>query len=747
MIHLFEIITDFKRIELIEQDEIPPKSFEEITNEREDWLKNLPLLLNDLISQLEKKISRLGSFNVIANICVRNQMYSAEDYSDYESQKSPIVPEYVSLLCLKGPFSLGFREILDSQNFAQEIYEINELALSVLIKARMLHEYPIIEKLEDQGIPDLQKIVFSITSEEYFVRNIAIEEHHWDVVKELYSPFDSILFDKLGFETLNAIGICLSIHKLITSRYNQSLDDYSKKWKESYFEIKRFKNNGERPVKFYPEEILTYLSKLPDKQLKAHFMEFADIYEMINLGNRLSFTAKELSDFSNIEINRVESFLNNLSIEFGQTTIVSHPEIIHPLKEKPLVRHEDRFICGSISLLDYSVDKVFDKTLQKGNSPERYRTKKHDYLVKKGIQLLASCLPECDHYSHLKFNDEFNNGELDGLIIYDNCLFFIEGKSHGITDRAKKGFVDRIEKHINEIIKDSHNQALRASQYALKNSSPVFFPQKGPKITIDKSIVRHTFLISLSFDPISNIALYIRTTNDLGLFSKSQFPWVVGLYDLMVIVDHMESTSFLIHFLYKRHEFFKTKKIDVHDELDVMAYYLKKGLYFDNLLEQGDFQWGWLESFSDEINQYYFSKAGVIKRVKPKIMHHSSSKTKELLKAVDKSGLQGRTDLGLFILELSDTSQKSLHEYVAICKIKFIADTQLHDFSFGGNQHGEKWGFTYFIGKNTSSSIEKFNQFCSYKLNTTGSKNWYGIFDTSEEGYKFIDMISLTKGE
>jgi len=703
--------------------------------ERQEWLENLPNVIKSESIDLEARISKFDSFNIIANIFVKSEFSDPNNYHD----KLRIAVEYITLLCLKKDYAIGDATFLNSANIINEIDKIDELALSILSKSSYLNEkIPSANKRQT----DIDKISKSITSEEYFVRTPAIDEHHWTVIEELYSQYNHLFIECLGYDAIDAIDLCISIADFILERYKISSSKIGK-WKNAYWEIAKYKQKGIIPKTPYPEKVLQEIVQLKDAELRTYFMQSALMQHQKMLGECLSFTARDLADFSEIEISKVEHFLNSLSMKFGEMPSDFYiPTIIHPLKEKPIVKHENRYICSSLSLLDYSIDKIFEKTLQTSKKQEKFKLTKHDYLISKGTELIASCLPGSQHYTNLNYNDG-NNGELDGLVIYDNCAFFIEGKSHKITDRAKKGFVDRIEQHIDDIIRYSHSQALRASKYILNNSSVELFPKKGKKIKIAGEKIKHFFLISLSFEPIANISLYIKVSNDLNLFTEQQFPWVVSLYDLMVIAEHMESASFFIHFLYKRFEVFKIKAIQIHDELDVMAYYLKQGLFFEGILQKGKFDWISVQSLLDEINFYYFFKSGKVKKYSPKIVHHSSTDTKKVIKAIDACDLQNRTDISIFFLDLSDNTQRHFHKYVDLTRKKFRKDKELHDFSIGGDDKGKIWGMTYFIGSPSGETIKRLHQHCKFKMKKLNAVNWYGILDTGESGYHFIEMVSF----
>lgn len=701
--------------------------------------------LVDKVKKLEDLIKSCGSFNLIANMIVKNQIVSAENYSDAQPDKLHILPEYISLLCLKFPYSKGIGEVLVGNKISEILRDINNLSKEIILSSDVFKSNQLSNQSGGNYNEDFNQIVNSVKQEEYYVRNPAIEEHHWEIIEELYLPFNDFLKSNIGFDSQDAIDLCIAIHQYTITQVKNSKQDVEKRWQDFYWEIIRFKKNKVRPNKYYPDDVLLNLSKLNEKQLKAHFISYAYSYEHFIIGQKLSFTAKDISDFSELKINIVESFLNCLSINFGEiSTDFLEPQIIHPLKEKPLIRHEDRFICPSFSLLDYSIDKLFDRLLQSSKHQEKYKTLKHDYLVDKGVDLLISCLNGCKPYKNLFYNDG-NNGELDAVLLYDNCAFFIEAKSHKITDRAKKGFSDRIENHIEDIIHDSYAQAIRASKYFLSSTNPSFTNKKGQKIVLSSERVKNIFLISLSYDPIANISLYLKASNTLKLFDEG-FPWIIGLYDLMIFAEHIDGPSFLIDYLTKRELVLKIKNLHIDDEIDLMGNYLRDGFAINTDLLNEDVSWGKIQSYSDHLNRYYFYKNGISEKPIPKLVHFASPKTKNLVSAIENSNLDDRLDLTAFILRLDKKSQHTLNEQILKCKKKYKIDKNPQHYTFGGIDAEKEWSITYFVGSDSLESSEAFEKIGLTMQKEKKVNSWIGIMDCGVKEFNFIALKVFHSG-
>ena len=195
-------------------------------------------------------------------------------------------------------------------------------------------------------------------------------------------------------------------------------------------------------------------------------------------------------------------------------------------------------------MLDYSVDILFEEEAKKINKFYiKYKKRKHDFLTSKGIEYISAILKTQQFYSHLKYEVDNQIFESDGIILFDNCVFLIEAKSKKISDRAKKGYIDKLADHIEEIVNESHEQAVRTYKYLSNNSNAKFLNSEKKEVVINGAKYNKAFFISLTDEPISAISCNIKISNSLKLFSEETFPWLVSLYDLRVVSEHMESPT------------------------------------------------------------------------------------------------------------------------------------------------------------------------------------------------------------
>ena len=698
------------------------------------------------IDELEKLIKQYGSFNVIANSNVDNLMHDARNYQDDSPSKSSTVPEYISLLCLKYPYSEGINEYIKSPDeILLDFKKINDLAIGILRKSHFLH----LGKFDNDRIgaeAQLNDIARTFSSEELSVRGQTFEDHHWDYLEDIYTEYNLFYEKQIGFNISDAISLCIGISDFVVKEFQKSIANYETNYKRAYKEIIDYKYRKIIPNTFYPKEILEDIAKHRDEEIKQHFQISYYTHQRVTLGHSICFTAQQLANFTETDIHRVEKFLDALSISFESIPVgFSLPEVIHPLKKSPLIKHRNKYIVSSIELLDYSVDILFEEEAKKINKFYiKYKKRKHDFLTSKGIEYISAILKTQQFYSHLKYEVDNQIFESDGIILFDNCVFLIEAKSKKISDRAKKGYIDKLADHIEEIVNESHEQAVRTYKYLSNNSNAKFLNSEKKEVVINGAKYNKAFFISLTDEPISAISCNIKISNSLKLFSEETFPWLVSLYDLRVVSEHMESPTYFIHFLERRKAFFKKEKFMIVDELDILGNYLNNSLNFEhiNFSEATDIL---LPSYLNDFNNFYFSEAGVRKKRFPKMKHYTIAGVKDFVRKIELSNLPYRTEVTTQLLNFSKKKQDEFLDYLKLMRKRFSKDRANHDFALGGKNEKGEWILSYFLSPDTDLYNDLFDQYLECKLKQPNPNRLIAIRDTGVKEMKIKEIIFIHK--
>ena len=703
--------------------------------------------INDRVTILEEKIRKYGAFTVIANSIYRFFTAPTQEIQYRKFEGSALVPEYLALICLKFPFEYGIRELSNAHELPGDLHTIETLAKEIIALFTSLHNFSYKPFNANGSISEMDYIALSISNEELHVRNETFEEHHWERLENLYKPYNDYFKQKLGFTVDEAIRLCLTIQDYMSEKSTEALIGRKDHVKEMLDEIRAYKYRNVPTKNFYPPEWLEQYKQMADEDISFHLRSSMALSFIARLGHDLSFTAAEIAAMEDIDLATVDKFLKVFSLNFGEVdTNFGLPTIFHPLKDKPLAHHDGRYICPSIFLMDYALDRIFAKTLYADNKKkDAYGKWRHNYLLDTAMGYLIGVLKTNSFHTNL-FYGEY---ELDGIIFIDNDVFFVEAKGHQINNRAKKGFFDRIQEHVDEIVEASHAQAIRAYEYLKGNPQAEFRDKRYKPVILDGSKFKNAYFISLTLEGIKSISTSLKAGNSLGLFGPDTFPWIVSLYDLKVVCEHMEGPAYLIHYIHRRREFFKRKTYLVDDELDLLAFYLKQSLRFDDL----DLQYGEgnryfkLTSYHETFNKYYDGQQGLLKKPLPKMVHFAKAQIKTLVHALETANIENAIDAAIHILELGVSTQKTLIANIERTKKRYRKDGDNHDFRIVGDDvaDGKTFMLSYWTGHDLPAFLAFFyeNILSQYHKETTDE--FFALLDVGKSDYKFIKVHYLTK--
>ena len=81
-------------------------------------------------------------------------------------------------------------EFTQARNVAKHFYEITELAKQIVSKYTFLHymKFEVFDK--DGSFSDMNFFAQLLSADELLVRNETFESHHWDLLEDLYTPYD-----------------------------------------------------------------------------------------------------------------------------------------------------------------------------------------------------------------------------------------------------------------------------------------------------------------------------------------------------------------------------------------------------------------------------------------------------------------------------------------------------------------------------------------------------------------------------
>ncbi|OPC62434.1 hypothetical protein BAY13_06330 [Elizabethkingia bruuniana] len=691
-----------------------------------EWKNNLPIEIESNLNIIKDICNKINSFDLISYISFYNHLYNPEEYTDYRGDKQFFVSETIACQCLKSNFVEN--NSINSEEILKEFLKIQDATLKYCAMTdvnQMSEEY-------DRG-DVFGEIMSKIKNESKHVRNPGHPKHHLAFSKKLFEPFESQIVSIFGFTLDDSIIIRDKISFFLNFKYNESLNKAVEKAKYHSKETISLKNKkkciDELTIKVEDIEEIVKLSDLEIRTIyKNHF--FNEL--MVNYSEVGAFTANELAIFLEIDENNVEKFLDRFSCSFGS---IKDSEDIYQsnsiLKQKPLIKYSNRYVIPSIPLLVWVVEETFENEFKKNSKLYgKFISHKHDFLINEAESYFKNILPKSQFYANMFYGNSGREFETDGLLIFNDYLFIIEAKANRLSNKAKSGHRLKTDDQLNDIIKNSYDQSLRVLSYLKEHDNVIFQDKKRQKINLQLNNFKDVILVSLTLEQLGNIVPILKTTNKLNYFDDNHFPWIISIYDLVVISDFFETPSLLLSYLEIRNKFLSYENTYIYEELDLIGYFLKqKGNILNYTIERNKnegLDYFYFEPETDFINNYYMYKFNFPNKYIKKPTYFDNLDFRELIYKIDQSNLSGSIDTSVRLMKYNKNSISDFSKrYKKVVK-QFYKDKQLHDCSIFTKEQGG-FGFTYMVGKEDAVVKESLGNYIEYKKSQLLAGMWIGI--------------------
>lgn len=691
----------------------------------------LPLEIKKTAQELENLFRELNTFDVLGYISLSNLMINPNAYVESEHHGSSFAVEYATLLLLKGPYNAGKR-LLNPEDCSR----IQEMLHNI----QQLFQFRAIARSADPAQPEppdeREALQYLAESYEMFVRSPAYPQHLREINYELFEPYSSALREILGFDYSDAAKIIQAIGIITSDRLSDRIRAAQTQRKDLLRAL------SEQGVKDSAQPFAE-LSTLPKKEREHWVQNVAYAWVFTLAGNSLAFVPTELAERADLPVSRVRAFLELLTLRFGEVpTDLYLPKPVHPLKIKPLVRHEERWLLPVPSLLEWAIRPALEKALEEAAGWNRFVAHRHRYLLNKAIGLTTKALPGAEAHTEVKYSIPGSPSpfEVDGLLLMDSVLVILEVKAGAFTIPAREGHADRLERDLRKLVTESHSQAIRAADYINANEESIFHTNGGAELRLRKRDFRHVFLVTVMLEPIGHLSARLR--GDSALFpSRSQVAWTTNIYDLIVISELAEPPPLLLHYLVRRIRGLKQVLLEGSDELDLFAAYLHNGLYIDRERIPSDLDSIVIGTFTDNLDAYYMFQEGVRRYAKKPTVRFMSPEFRTFIEALAASSVAKRLDLLLHLLNMDGDSRQKWIKAVVQSKRRFRKDGRLHNFTQMKSAQTD-FGFSYFVGDAEGEREGLITDYCRRKMTESGAKGWIAVEDSaSTTRYSFRRVL------
>jgi hypothetical protein len=287
------------------------------------------------------------------------------------------------------------------------------------------------------------------------------------------------------------------------------------------------------------------------------------------LREALTFSADELCPPSDDRRARFDAALKELAIGVGTLDPSAYTGLYDksPFIERPFLEFDGRYllVIPGMVLRD-PVALLEDRLLEGKPDFTEARAKALDRLA---VKYLGAMLPASVAYTNLFYEGT----ELDGLVLFEDIAFVVEGKGTALSVQAQRGDVERLKRDIGKAVEDAWTQGARAREFILRDSDTIFRDEHGVEITIPAGSVREVIIVNPTLHDLGGHAPQLGRLRALGLFPEGEVPWSVYINDLRVIAETCENPGIFLHYLEWRNRLPLGERVTVTDEIDLWGSY------------------------------------------------------------------------------------------------------------------------------------------------------------------------------
>jgi hypothetical protein len=733
--------------------------------EHREILETLASSKDELAQDIERQIEELESilrqyepFDIISNISLANSILDPETYKEYEQEGSPAFTEYVALLYLAEPYETYAER--DLQPIPGAVLEDIQSRVRTLFTNQIF--YLVVKDIDpaQTGPLDLlSELRFKTLSRSLIVRFPAYHHHLVDLLTDLFGPLQDDLEHTLGFSIDDALALSEAVGALVAHRFTERREEATNSRRDLQEAVRLYRQKGEAVGEF-PIHVLEHLGNIEPSKSDKEIKNVSIAWLFFALGDTFSFTANEVVEESGVELKRVSSLLERLSLKFGEVEArYRFPAPTHPLMTKAFINHGERFLCPVADRICWSIRPAIE-ALWNPDSPtavtenrnlwDRYDRVRSTFLEQKALDYLAQALKHAQVYRNLMYkieeNGQVKEAELDGLILLDSAILLVEAKAGTVSPPARRGAPKRMTEELKELVGEAYEQALRAKLYIRQADRPRFYLKNGAIVEINSQEIERIFLVTVTLDHLDALITNLYRLQEIGLFTEGEFPWAVSLTDLRVIAEIVEFPSQLVHYIERRCRLNEQGLAQAMEELDWFGHYLAEGLYFENGDEQAEKPLiPQLLSYTTAFDDYYLYTTGQRDTPAPRPTQHMPDLLREILTELEANHPDGYLNAACVLLNMSGETRESFAEHFLSLRSQTLGDRRFHDFTIPFSE--PSFGITcMFAPAEKSPKLgDRLFKYCTLKKYQTGCDTWIGlgcIADSSEfVSYLFISSI------
>lgn len=419
----------------------------------------------------------------------------------------------------------------------------------------------------------------------FVIRNFGYRQQSERLCRDLFRPISERIAQLCGVRPESLITLLDGMIELGETRLNAFKDRLRPMMRAATSEQAIIEYHAAYPRIDVDAEALTELFR--DRGFDVSATKSALLnHNTLRLPSIFEFTVEELQHLvpnDNASL-VVDIALREWGIKFGDLAGTAPARLFldNPVWARPIIRINDSTAFGpSLSTLNsFRIELIESALIHDESVKKAYHDHRAKYLEDEVTRLLVGSLPGCDFWrgsiwKDLESGEQFEN---DLLLRLDSYAIIVEAKSARVTEPARRGGLDRLERTFKELVQKPTEQANRFERFLRSSGERLDLQcRHGGRNSIDLRGVRHFLRLNVTLAMIADLISRWPEIQEAGWLPESFAGCpTIPLWDLESTLELLEGPCQALHYLRRRTE------IEAHvdyqgDELDLLGVYLRGG--------------------------------------------------------------------------------------------------------------------------------------------------------------------------
>ncbi|HWY20240.1 MAG TPA: hypothetical protein VNX26_03415 [Candidatus Acidoferrum sp.] len=610
----------------------------------------------EIRNELQDLIHRHSSLELLAHLIAKNVLHNPDTYREYDSPLRPHFTEYIALLELRDP-AYQYRTL---EPPGEDVEKAQTLLEELFSTAIFHYQTEHISETTGSVPSKIQELRYSAIAHNIAVRSPAYHDHWREALVALFgTPAVAAWLGNRQLTISNILSCVDASESLMAHRLRNRIAMAKQEEEKVRQQVRQVRRCGAASGE--NAEILRNLAAQSGKKRRARLRWMLTEWAFFDLAGTWSLTPDALAEEARVSPQIATRFLQDFSVPFGQPPERDPwPRATHELQVAPFISYEEKFMLTAPHLLLWAIKPNIEARLrgESGAPWDSYEHARGEMLVEKAIECLRKAMPNSTSFQGLFYDFGGKHCELDGLLMFDQYLFLIEGKAGVASQAGRRGATKSIVSDLKDLVRDPRDQASRASEFIRSELAPVFSLKDGTKVPIDKAISPEIVTLSITLDDMGVFTSKLAEIQELGVLPKGELAWAIYLPDLMIVTEILQSPAQFLHYVGWRRSLFESKGVRCKDEVNWLGIYLKEGP--ERLTPPADFQFLTFSTYTTDLDEYFLFKMGQRSKPAARPVQWMPKEMSVILAQIGESNMWGHTRATNALLDLTYSERKKL---------------------------------------------------------------------------------------